>query len=403
MTASSTATSKNKSSSVKSANSNARLIHKVKIDKNFSKVENWLIDKINFAATALERRAWSMLSFFMRIYTENSNIEITPEWVAKQFKVSDRTAYSWFKFLKREGHIRIFKIRDKRGRIRKTEYHVYQRRFQWLNTSGNDLQNVEFIDKDLVIFEDGICVFTPGAEPQAATSEINLQQDEITTESFSSYNKNTPARAHDIRQKTILKKTTTAPPDPPQKPVQPPQDQPYQNHVVVSLREKIKPDHRVKVALSTLEKALSFYTENQVETLISHINDPDKGIASGGAYIAKACKAAESGEKWEIEEFDSSKITVEPTAQEIFDRNIKSNMEDFYKNHAEVYKSLSIEDKKIVFDAIISNTKNDFLKKHFIKLGPDKCADDKDAMAPIKNNIKISNLCYKLAGLNENQ
>lgn len=311
MTTSSTATPKIKSSSVISANSNARLIHKVKIDKNFSKVENWLIDKINFAATALERRAWSMLSFFMRIYTENSNIEITPEWVAKKFKVSDRTAYSWFRVLKQEGHIRIFKIRDKQGRIRKTEYHVYQRRFQWLNTSGNYLQEVEFIDKDLFIFEDGICVFTPGADPQDATLNKCLQDDEITTESFSSYNKNTPARAHDIRQKTILETTTAKAPPAPPAPT-PPQDP-----VVVFLHEK----SQKKVPPTLIRKALDKFTVAQVETLIQDIANPDKNIANPSGYIVKAING-----NWDVLEYNP--LPAEPTPQEIFNRNLEQDLKN---------------------------------------------------------------------------
>lgn len=392
-------TAKKTNSKIKTVNSNSNRIHKINVEKHFSKVENWLVDKISGAKNALERRAWALLCYYLRIYSENPAIEVSPEWAAQHFKVSRRTAYSWFKFLKKEGHVRTFKMRSNKGFIIGTEYFIYQHRFQWRTTTCKNLHKVDFIDKNINIFEDGICIFTPVKDSQDDAICINLHEAEITSNNESSYNKNTPAHAHEIRLKTILKTTTTTPPkSPPEPPPSPPPEEPLKSSVVVSLHEKIKPDHRVKVALSTLEKALSLYTEKQVETLIGHINDPKKEIKNPSGYIHKACN-----EKWEIEEFDSSKITVEPTAQEIFDRNIKSNMEDIYKNHAEVYKSLSREDKKIVFDAIISNTKHDFLKKHFIKLGPDKCADDKAAMAPIKNNIKISNLCYKLAGLNENK
>lgn len=127
-----------------------------------------------------------------------------------------------------------------------------------------------------------------------------------------------PKCHHAYNKETHTLNTTTTTPPPTKLPHEPepspPPETPPQSSVVVSLHEKIKPDHRVKVALSTLKKALALYTENQVETLISHINDPKKEIKSGGAYIAEACKAAESGEKWEIAEFDSSKI-IDPEIQ----------------------------------------------------------------------------------------
>lgn len=179
-------------------------IHRNLVAKSFTKVPHWLRKNISKKLPAIQHQAWCLL---LELISRDPKDPANIKKLSDETGHSIRSLYRYMSELEKLGHCRIVKVRGDDGRFILTLYEVYLFKFFWKNTDTNwQVDNIieENSNDDQAQSNDNNTL------PETDT-DTNWQKDEITTNSDSSYNKNTPARAHDNKTSNKTKQQQQKP------------------------------------------------------------------------------------------------------------------------------------------------------------------------------------------------